>query len=180
MYYFEGSLTFALQALLIRHESYVADAEQERRRMEEKVEQLEIEKRELEEKNAGTIEENHRLLDQLETLNTACAESELKILSMTELLRSTDQELERLTGLAARTEGLQIQLARLEDEQAALHATLATTKEEEHTVLLRWQKAERTILSLQDQIDKIERDAREERERHAEVCSILACIHHLC
>jgi chromosome segregation ATPase len=164
------SLIFALQALLIRHESYVADAEQDRRRMEQKVHRLEQEKRDMEARNKENVEENRRLLDQLEALNTACAESEMKVLSLTELLRSTDQELERLNSLAARTEVLQIQFARLEDEQAALHATLATTKEEEHAVLLRWQKAERTILSLQDQIDQIELDAREERERHAEVC----------
>ncbi|KAF2435956.1 hypothetical protein EJ08DRAFT_296647 [Tothia fuscella] len=163
------SLMFALQALLTRHESYVADAEEDRRRMELKVECLEREKRELEGRNKETVEENRRLLDQLESLNTACAESEMKVLSMTELLRSTDQELERLNGLVARTEGLQLQLARLEDEQASLHATLAITKEEEHAVLLQWQKAERTILSLQDQIDKIEFDAREERERHTEL-----------
>jgi hypothetical protein len=163
------SLIFALQALLIRHESYVADAEESRHRMEEKVDKLEQEKQDLLEQNARTVDENRKLTDQLETLSTACAESELKILSMGELLRSTDQELERLTGLAARTEGLQIQLGRLEDEQMALHATLTTSKEEEHAVLLRWQKAERMVLSLQDQIDRIERDAREERERHEEV-----------
>jgi chromosome segregation ATPase len=163
------SLIFALQALLIRHESYVADAELNRRRMEEKLEELEQERRDLQDHNARMVEENRKLTDQLESLSTACAESELKILSLTELLRSTDQELERLTGLAARTEGLQIQLGRLEDEQASLHSTLATTKEEKHSVMLRWQKAERTVISLQDQIDRIERDAREERERHMEV-----------
>jgi chromosome segregation ATPase len=163
------SLIFALQALLIRHESYVSDAEQDRRRMEEKVEVLEQEKRDLEDMNAQTVDENRKLTEQLESLSNACAESELKILSLTELLRSADQELERLTGLAARTEGLQIQLGRLEDEQAALHATITTTKEQEHAVLLRWQKAERTVISLQDQIDRIEHDAREERERHMEV-----------
>lgn len=138
--------------------------------MEQKMELLEREKRELEGRNSETVEENRKLLYQLESLNTACAESELKVLSMTELMRSTDQELERLNGLAARTENLQIQLGRLEDEQAVLHATLATSKEEEHALLLRWQKAERTILSLQDQLDKIELDAREERERHMEAC----------
>jgi chromosome segregation ATPase len=163
------SLIFALQALLIRHESYVADAEQDRRRMEDKVEELEQEKQDLKDQNAHMVEENRKLTEQLDSLSTACAESELKILSMSELLRSTDRELERLTGLAARTEGLQIQLGRLEDEQAALHATITTTKEEEHAVILRWQKAERTVISLQDQIDRIEHDAREERERHTEV-----------
>lgn len=160
---------FALQALLIRHESYVADAEEDRRRMEEKMARLELEKQELEGRNKQSVEDNRNLLDQLESLNTACAESELKVLSMTELLRSTDQELERLAGLAARTEGLQVQLSRLEDEQALLHATLATSKEDERSLLLRWQKAERTVMNLQDQIEKIEAEARVERERHVEV-----------
>jgi hypothetical protein len=63
-----------------------------------------------------------------------------------------------------------MQLARFEEEQAALHDTLSITREDERTAMLRWQRAERTIADLQDQIDRIERDAREERERHIEVC----------
>jgi hypothetical protein len=137
--------------------------------MLENLANLEQEKRSVEERNAHTIEENRKLLDQLESLNTALAESDSRILSLTECLRSAESQIERLTGLAARTDLLNAQLARFEDEQAALQKTLAITKEDERTAILRYQRAERTIASLQDQMDSIERDAREERERHMEV-----------
>ena len=163
------SLTFALQALLARHESYVADAEKERMDMLECIDHLEQEKRMLETKNAQAIEENRKLLDQLEALNTAVLESDTKILSLTDALRSADQNVEKLSSLAARTERLHKQIAQFEDEQATLHATLAITREDERTAVLRWQRAERTLVDMQDQLDKIEREAREERERHSEV-----------
>jgi chromosome segregation ATPase len=158
-----------LQALLYRHESYVADAEHDRKRMLENLEHLEQEKRSVEERNALTIDENRELLDQLESLNAALQESDSRILALTECLRSAEAQIDRLTGLAARTDLLNAQLARFEDEQAALQKTLAITKEDERTAMLRFQSAERTIASLQDQMDSIERDAREERERHIEV-----------
>ncbi|TLD14736.1 hypothetical protein E2P81_ATG10031 [Venturia nashicola] len=157
------------QALLYRHESYVADAENDRKRMLETLRILEQEKRGVEERNAHTIEENRRLLDQLESLNAALVESDSRILSLTECLRSAEVQVERLTGLAARTDLLNAELARFEDEQEALQKTLDVTKEDERTAILRFQRAERTIVSLQDQMDSIERDAREERERHVEL-----------
>lgn len=158
-----------MQALLYRHESYVADAENDRKRMLENLEILEQEKRSVEERNAHTIEENRKLLDQLESLNAALVESDSRILSLTECLHSAEAQIERLTGLAARTDLLHAELARFEEEQEALQKSLEITKEDERTAILRFQRAERTIASLQDQMDSIERDAREERERHIEV-----------
>lgn len=124
-------LTFALQALLVRHESYMADAEQERLRMSATIQQLERDKRELEARNAQTIEENRSLLDQLEYLNNTVSESDDHIKSLTATLMSTQQELQRLTLLESRTRALERQLAELEIEQASLHETLATTTENE-------------------------------------------------
>ena len=63
-------LTFALQALLLRHEAYVADSERERHQMMDTIERLESEKLALEAKNAQTIKANRDLLDQLEQLPT--------------------------------------------------------------------------------------------------------------
>ena len=51
-------LTFALQALLLRHEAYVADSERERHQMMDTIERLESEKLALEAKNAQTIKAN--------------------------------------------------------------------------------------------------------------------------
>ncbi|OCK75073.1 hypothetical protein K432DRAFT_180784 [Lepidopterella palustris CBS 459.81] len=157
------------QALLVRHEAYMVDAEQERRRMTATIEALEKEKLDLEEKNAQTIKENHSLLDQLEELNEVVAESDAQVQNLTATLQATEEELHRLSILVARTESLETQLAQLERDQAQLQDTLSAAVEDERSAIQRWRKAERTIVDLQDQIDKIEREAREDRERHVEV-----------
>jgi chromosome segregation ATPase len=92
----EPPLTFALQALLIRHEAYVADSERERRQMVATIENLEKEKLELEASNAQTIKANRDLLDQLENLNEAAINSDAQIQALEDTLRSTEEELERL------------------------------------------------------------------------------------
>lgn len=163
------SLTFALQALLVRHEAYVADSERERRQMAETIEVLEKEKLELEQRNAQTIKENRDLLDQLEQLNDAVATSDAQVKALTDTLHSTEEEIQRLSSLAARTQSLEQQLIELEREQASLQFNLETKTGDERTAIQRWRRAEKTIGDLQDQIDRIEKEAREERERHVEI-----------
>ncbi|KAI9855580.1 MAG: hypothetical protein M1813_009719 [Trichoglossum hirsutum] len=157
------------QALLIRHENYMADAERERRSMIDVIDKLEAEKRELEAENMKTVEENRNLLDQLEELNDSVVEADDHVKSLTSTLLSTQTELQRLTVLASRTAQLEAQLALLEEEQAQLQGTLIATKEDERSAVQRWKRAERTLGDLQDQIERIEQEAREERERHIEV-----------
>ena len=163
------SLTFALQALLVRHESEMAKAEEERLRMTETIERLETGKRDLEDKNARTIQENRDLLDQLEELNNMVNQSNAQVDSLNATLGDTRRELQRLTGLANRASHLESQLASMEVEQASLQAQLATSNENQRSTTLRWKTAERTIGQLQDQIDKIERESQEEREKHVEI-----------
>jgi hypothetical protein len=163
------SLTFALQALLVRHEQYMHDAERDRMELNEKIEKLETDKKQLETQNAKTIEENRELLDQLEGLNCTVLESETHIKSLETTLQSTHQELRRLEGLASRTQDLEIQLAALEQEQDVLQRTIVTTEAEERSAIQRWKKAERRLYDLQGQLERIEREAREERDRHVEV-----------
>ncbi|KAI9778938.1 MAG: hypothetical protein M1835_004804 [Candelina submexicana] len=157
------------QALLIRHEAYMADAEQERLKMTADIEKLERDKQKLEAENARTIEENRNLLSQLEDLNTTVTESDAHIKSLDATLLSTQKELQRLTALASRTEQLESQLASLEQDQLQLYHTLAETKEDERCAVHRWKRAERTLVELGDQIERIEKESSEERERHVEV-----------
>ncbi|KAL6705974.1 hypothetical protein ACN47E_006253 [Coniothyrium glycines] len=157
------------QALLVRHEAYVADSERERNEMLETIERLEQEKLDLEAKNAQTIKENRDLLDRLEHLNEAVANSDTHIQSLSDTLRSTEEEIERLTALAARTQLLERQLIELEREQSQLQSNYDAKLVDERTAIQRWKTAERTIGDLQDQIDRIEKEAREERKRHVEV-----------
>ena len=162
-------LTFSLQALLVRHEAYMVDAERDRLDLSEMISKLESDKRELEAENAKKIEENRGLLDQLEGLNSTVSESEAHIKALEATLQSTHQEMRRLESLAARTHHLEVQLAILEQEQESLQRTVITTQAEERSAIQRWRKAERGLQDLQDQLERIEREAREERERHVEV-----------
>jgi hypothetical protein len=162
-------LTFSLQALLSRHEAYVADSERERKHMLSTINGLEKEKAELEERNAQTIKANRQLLDTLEQLNDAVASSDAQIKALSDTLHSTEEELQRLSSLAARTQMLEAQLLDLEREQMQTHTTLELKLTDEKTAIQRWKRAERVIADLQDQIDRIEKESREERERHVEI-----------
>ena len=163
------SLTFALQALLERHESNMAEAEAERTKMVSSLEKLESEKKALEVSNARTIEENRNLLDQLESLNQDVADSDTHIESLTATLESTRQELHKLAILASRSERLEAELAAMETGQTHLRDQLATSEEENRCSMQRVRRAERTIEHLHAQVDRIEREAQEDRERHVEV-----------
>ena len=163
------SLTFALQALLERHEMNLVEFEAERRKMMAGMEKLEMDKKEFEALNFKAIEDNRNLLEQLEDLNTTVSQSDSHIKSLTATLLATRQELQRLTLLAGRTTKLEEQLLAMESEQSDLQEQLATTEEGCRSSMLRWRQAERTIEHLQEQIDKMEKEAREEREKHVEV-----------
>ena len=147
----------------------MAEAEAERSKMAASIDKLEKDKKEVEAANAQTIEENRYLLDQLEEINGTVANADAEISSLKITLESTRKELDRLTALAAKTSQLEAQLAAMEKEQDELQKQLESTEDMERTAIQRWKGAERTIGSLQDQIDRIEREANEERARHAEV-----------
>ncbi|KAL6714049.1 hypothetical protein ACLMJK_008543 [Lecanora helva] len=157
------------QALLARHEAYMAEAEEERKSMGASIERLEGDKRELQAQNAKTIEENRYLLDQLEEMNSTVSNSDAQIISLNNTLLSTRKELERLTVLATQTSQLEEQLAKFEKDQAELQLQLISTEEQERTAVQRCKGAERTIMALQEQVDRIEQEARDERIRHADV-----------
>lgn len=145
------------------------DAERDRTDMCAKIERLESDKKELEDENARTVEENRDLMDQLEGLSGTVAESETHIRSLENTLASSNLEIRRLEMLAARTSDLEAQLAAIEEEQELLQNTIIITREDERNAVQRWKKAERGLLDLQDQLERIEREAKEERERHVEV-----------
>ncbi|KAH6667048.1 hypothetical protein F5X68DRAFT_53995 [Plectosphaerella plurivora] len=156
------------QALLARHEAYMADAERDRFELTTRIEQLEFDKRELQAENARTVEENRALLDQLENLNNSVHSSDIRIQTLEATLLSSQQAVRRLEGAAARAAEMERHVALLEREQLALQNTLLTTESEARSALSRWKKAERGISELQSQLERMEKEAKEERERHAE------------
>lgn len=164
-----SSLTFALQALLHRHESYMVEAEADRQRLVASVESLEHEKRQVQAENARIVEENRSLLEQLDGLNKAVTESDEHVQSLTLTLESTQAELRRLTVAASRAAELEAQLVLMETEQSRLQESLSSAREDEKSAVQRWKNAESTLRDLHDQVERIEAEAREERERHEEL-----------
>ncbi|PGH14574.1 hypothetical protein AJ80_05894 [Polytolypa hystricis UAMH7299] len=157
------------QALLARHESYKAEAEQDRNLLATEIDALERDKREVQAENARIIEENRGLLEQLEGLNEAIAESDAKIKSLTATLESTQLEVRRLAVSASRVAHLEAQIRDMETEQAELHEKLTTAEEDGKSAIQRWRKAECTLRDIHDQLDRIEVEAQEEREKHVEL-----------
>ena len=162
-------MEFSLQALLVRHEAYMADAEKERKEMMAQIEELESQKHGLQKTNESLVTENRTLLDQLESINTAVAESDSQVTNLQASLQSAHQEMQRLSQLASKTERLEQQLATFEREHEACQANLDIKEEAEKTATRRWQKSERALADMQDQLERIEQEAKEERERHVEV-----------
>ncbi|CAI7638607.1 unnamed protein product [Penicillium glandicola] len=157
------------QALLHRHESYMAEAEEDRHRLVGSIDSLELEKQQVQAENARIVEENRSLLEQLDSLNQAVAESDDHVKSLTITLENTEFELRRLTVAATRAAELEAQLALMETEQSKLQESLVSVHEDEKSAVQRWKQAENTLRDLHDQVDRIEKEAREERDRHTEL-----------
>ncbi|KAK2616201.1 hypothetical protein QQS21_000833 [Conoideocrella luteorostrata] len=156
------------QALLARHEAYMADAERERVEFSTRIERLEMDKQELEVENASKIEENRSLLEQLEALNYTLCDSDVKIKTLESSLLSSQQAVRRLEAAASRAADAERHLAVLEEEQHQLHNELRASKDDARTHVQRFKEAQRGIMDMQDQLERIEEETRQERERHAE------------
>ncbi|KAJ4422558.1 hypothetical protein N0V82_002786 [Gnomoniopsis sp. IMI 355080] len=158
-------------ALLARHEALMASAESERFEMQSRIDQLEIDKKSLEAENARTISANRALLDELEKLNDSVNDSETHIKSLEATLASSQQMIRKLEGQETRAMELETQLGMLETEQAELQSTLVVSQAEARSALARWRQAEKGISDLQVKLERIEREANEERDRHSEMIS---------
>ncbi|TGJ83393.1 hypothetical protein E0Z10_g5375 [Xylaria hypoxylon] len=158
-------LTFTSQALL----AHMADAERDRNELTTRIEQLESDNKELEMMNANMIDENRDLVDQLEALNTTITDSEAHIKSLEATLLSSQQTIRRLEADTIRAEALERQITSLEEEQAELQGSLLLSHKEARSAVSRWKRAERGINDLQEQLERIEKEATEEREHHVEM-----------
>jgi hypothetical protein len=162
-------LTFALQALLTRHESYIASSSAERDIFTAQIVQLECDKSALEHTNTCLVRENRELLDHLESLNTTIADSDAHIASLAATLAEAQFELKRLTALVVRTEELERQLEQMEIGRSQLERDVKAGEESERSAVWRWREAEGRVRSMEEQLERIEREARAERERHVEL-----------
>lgn len=162
------------QTLLQRYEGHVAQSSREREKLLLAMESLENNKSALEASNAKIIVENRALLDQLEGLNSAIAESDLHISTLNETLDVTRQELQKLGSLAQKATQLERELTSLESERAQLDIELASSREDKQAATQRWRRAESTIVFLQNQIDMMDQDAidQSQKNKQTETCMV--------
>ncbi|KAL5628886.1 hypothetical protein BROUX41_002277 [Berkeleyomyces rouxiae] len=157
------------QALLHRHETYMADAERDRLQLVARIEELQNDKIELEAYNEKTQKENKGLMGQIEMLNASVQDADMRIIQLEASLLSSEQTVRRLENATTRAADMERQIAVLENEQDTLRATVSKTESESRDTMQRWRRAERSIIVLQEQVDRMEQEGREERERHAEI-----------
>ncbi|KAI9885110.1 MAG: hypothetical protein M1823_003078 [Watsoniomyces obsoletus] len=155
------------QTLLRRHESYVAEAEREKCQMEEKIKALEMEKHQLEMRNAKSIRDNRQLLEHIEDINTIITDSDAKITALTAQLESTEQELLRVSRVARRAEDLEEQLQDLELAHGRLQDDITTAQQQEQTATRRFKKAERAADLLREDLEQLELEVQAKAEREA-------------
>lgn len=168
-----SGLTFALQALLSRHESFVAESQEEHQRLEAKVANLENERNSLQSANEKVVAENRELLAKLETLNDSCKASDNTVKTLEGLLRDTEIEIRRLNGLARRADDLNDKMQEMEKEKIELLRKINDGESESRSTLARWRESERKVRQMELDIQKIEWEAKMERDKHEEIVARL-------
>ena len=166
-----NSLTFALQALLSRHESHIQSSRLEHEALQSQVLTLESEKTRLQSVNERLIDENRDLLDQLETLNGRLGDSEVAVKNLETTLSTMQHETRRLNAMAVRAEALEKQLVDMEIDRLRLSDKLAVGIENEKSALDRWREAEDRVRELCVEVERIELEAQQDKQRHEELMS---------
>jgi len=169
----DSGLTFALQALLDRHEAYVKDSQAEQERLSSYVSGLEDEKSSLQDANHRMVIENRELLQRLEGLNADFGESGKRVQELETLLQDCEQEIRRLNGLTRRTQELELKMFDVERECADITKQFEDGKLETRSTIARWKESERKVRELEQEVQKIEWSARIDREEHEELVATM-------
>lgn len=165
----DSGLTFALQALLDRHEAYVKESQAEQARLSNHVSDLEHEKATLQDANHKIVAENRELLQRLEQLNSDFSGSDRRVHELENLLQDCEQEIRRLNGLTRKTQELEFKVLDLERDGVELNKRLEEEKLETRGTIARWKESERKVRELEHEIQNIEFEAKLDRERHEEI-----------
>jgi hypothetical protein len=168
-----SGLTFALQALIHRHESYVSESQQEHQRLTAYITELEQERTTLQTTNDKIVEENRQLLTQLESANTSLKDSDVHVKSLEALLRDCELEVKRLTALSRRTEELEYRLLELEKDRASFATQVNDQTEETRSTVKRWRESEARVRQLEIEVQRIEFEAKKDKERYEEIIARL-------
>ncbi|EXJ87538.1 hypothetical protein A1O3_04498 [Capronia epimyces CBS 606.96] len=168
-----SGLTFALQALLTRHESYVTESQLEHERLTAYINELERERATLQTTNERIVVENRELRTQLDTANTSLRDSDKHVKGLEALLRDSELEIRRLNGLTRQAEELELKILDMEKDHAVLLQKAGDSKEEARNTMRRWKESDLRVRQLESDIQRIEWEARQEMERHEELVARL-------
>lgn len=168
-----SGLTFALQALLTRHESYVTESQLEHERLTAYIDELERERTCLQTTNEKIVVENRELRTQLDVANTSLKDSDNHVKSLEALLRDSESEIRRLNGLTRRAEELELKLLDMERDHVTLLQKADDSREEVRNTIRRWKETELKVKQLESDMQRIEWEAKQEKERHEEIVARL-------
>ncbi|KAL2111246.1 hypothetical protein VUR80DRAFT_10373 [Thermomyces stellatus] len=161
------------QNLLARHNAFIAEATRDREDLTARIAFLEAENACLETLNTKTAAENRALIAQIDTLSSNVAESDSRIHALEASLHASQQSVRRLEIAASRAEDMERHISELERDLEGMQGKLFESEEGARSAMGRWRAAERAVQELQDQMERMERGAREEAERQAEVIARL-------
>lgn len=168
-----SGLTFALQALLNRHESYVSESQLEHERLTTYINDLEKERDSLQSANAKIVEENRELLDQLEFANTSLKDSDSHVKKLEALLRDCEAEVQKLNGASRRAEELELRILDMEKERVMMSCKVEESQEETRGTIQRWKESVLKVRQLEYEIQRIEWEAKQDRQRYEEIIARL-------
>jgi len=168
-----GGLTFALQALLNRHESYVTESQLEHARLTAQITGLEADRLSLQSANEKIVAENRDLLSRLEEVNYALQTSDAQVEKLEALFQECEAEVKRLNILGSRAEELEVKILDLEKERAVLTRKVEDSENDNRNTYNRWRASEIRVRQLEIELQKIEWEARQEKERHEGVVARL-------
>lgn len=152
----DASLTWSLQALLVRHETYVAEAERDRQRLDKQVSALEARLIELDDNNKRLVDDNAILSSKLDQKRVVVAQSDVQIHSLTTILEAAQQEIQNLSGLASRTEQLQARIVRFETDRSQLQDDLVRARNDEQAAHAKSKDAKKESDRLRDAVARLE------------------------
>lgn len=165
----DASLTWCLQNLLAKSEEFEETIAEQKTQ----ITQLELANGSLESRNVRMAKENEALSYDVDALNRALEERDARIDALAATLHSTHEEVDRLTILVSKTEQLEEQLRQMDIERSRLQDTLAETEGEKKQAKAARRKSERDYHELEQQIEMIEMEARQDRQKHADAMTHL-------
>lgn len=170
----DEGLTFALQALLDRHESFVKDARAEQARSAAYIVELELERADLQANNESIRIENRDLLDKLEQADAELGAKDERVKELENLLQDCENEVTRLNGLRNLTLDLEHKLEVVERDRAEALQEAQDCRVESRSTIARWRESERKIRELEKEVCRIELKANADLQRHEDIVARLS------